>query len=458
MSRNTVLLSSTRRLCLPLDATSSMRVLLLTCAAVFCQSAADAENWPCWRGPRGDGTCTEANVPTTWNGQTGENIAWKVEVPGIGHSSPIVWADRIFLVSCVEETQERLLTCFNRTDGKTMWQKTVVKSILETKHRLNSFASGTPATDGKTIYVTFLVADGHEVPATNVGKSRPVTPGEMLVGAYDYDGNQLWAVKPGSFTSVHGYCSSPVIYKDLLIVNGDHDGDSYIVALNRETGKTVWQTPREHKTRSYCTPIIRDAAGKTQMVMSGSKRVVSLDPLTGKEYWRIEGPTEQYVASMVFDGDKFYMAAGFPTHHVLGIRPDGSGDVTDTHVSWHSTEAKCYVPSPVLVGKHLFVADDRGTANCFDTKTGDRIWQDRLGNHFSASLIAANGLAYFFADDGTAKLVRPGDKLDVVYENPLGEFVFASPCVSDGQLFVRGEKHLFAIGETTVAAAENSVR
>ena len=307
-------------------------------------------------------------------------------------------------------------------------------------------------------YVTFLVADGHEVPATNVGKSRPVTPGEMLVAAYDFDGNQLWAVKPGSFTSVHGYCSSPVIYKDLLIVNGDHDGDSYVVALNRETGKTVWQTPREHKTRSYCTPLIRDTAGKTQMVMSGSKRVISLDPMTGSEYWRIEGPTEQYVASMVFDGDKFYMAAGFPTHHVMGIRPDGSGDVTESHVAWHSKEAKCYVPSPVLVGTHLFVADDRGTANCFDTKTGDRIWQDRLGNHYSASLITANGLAYFFADDGTAKLVRPAEKLDVVYENPLGEFVFASPCVSDGQLFVRGEKHLFAIGQTIVAGAENAIR
>ncbi len=413
-----------------------------------------AENWPCWRGPRGDGTVQDPATPVEWDGETGKNIAWKVAVPGVGHASPIIWDDRVFLASCLEDTQQRVLICLDRHTGKTVWQKTVVESILETKHRLNSHASGTPATDGETVYVTFLVADGHEVPAPNVGSARPVTPGEMTVAAYDFDGNQKWISRPGEFTSVHGYCSSPVIFQNLLIVNGDHDGDSYLVALDRHSGKTVWRTPREHKTRSYCTPIIRDVAGKTQMVMSGSKRVVSLDPLTGKSHWVVEGPTEQYVASMVFDGEKFYMAAGFPTHHVMGIRPDGGGDVTATHVDWHSTLAKCYVPSPVLVGQYLMVADDRGTANCFDTKTGDRIWQDRLGMHFSASLLAANGMAYFTADDGITKIVKPGPKLDVVHENTIGEYTFASPAVSDGLLFIRGEKHLFAIGESRAVAGD----
>lgn len=411
-----------------------------------------AENWPCWRGPRGDGTSAEQNVPVSWNGESGENIAWKVAIPGSGHSSPVVWGDRILLVSCLEESQQRILMCLHRSDGRVLWQRTVVESILETKHRLNSHASGTPATDGTKIYVTFLVADGHEVPAPNVGTPRPVTPGEMVVAAYDFDGQHLWTARPGRFTSVHGYCSSPVIHGDLVIVNGDHDGDSYVVALDRSTGKKVWQTPRLHKTRSYCTPIIRDVAGKTQMVLSGSKRIVSLDPVTGKPHWLIEGPTEQFVASMVFDGEKFYMAAGFPTHHVMSIRPDGTGDVTESHVAWHSTQAKCYVPSPVLVGRYLFVADDRGTANCFDTESGDRIWQDRLGNHYSASLLAAGGLVYFTADDGITKVVRPGSQLDVVHENPLGEFTFASPAVSEGQLFIRGEQHLFAIGAAPVVA------
>ena len=150
----------------------------LSCLSVlFFLSPATADNWPCWRGPRGDGTVHEQNVPVSWDGETGRNIAWKVPVPGTGHASPIVWGDRIFLVTCIEDKEQRVLLCLDRRNGKTLWQQVVLKSVLETKHRLNSFASGTPATDGKTVYVTFLVVDGHEVPAPNVGTARPVTPG-----------------------------------------------------------------------------------------------------------------------------------------------------------------------------------------------------------------------------------------------------------------------------------------
>ena len=169
---------------------------------------------------------------------------------------------------------------------------------------------------------------------------------------------------------MHGFCSSPVLYEDLVIVNGDHDGDSYVVALKRNTGETVWKVPRRHKTRSYVTPIIRKIDGRTQMVFSGSLCIVSMDPRTGKQHWRIEGPTEQYVASLVYDGKLFYMTAGFPTHHVMAIRPDGSGDVTNSHVLWHVTNARCYVPAPVVVNGYLLIADDRGTANCFDHRDG----------------------------------------------------------------------------------------
>jgi outer membrane protein assembly factor BamB len=426
--------------------TFRLRAVLLFLISQLPLSAAMAENWPCWRGPRGDGTSAETNVPTTWNGITGENVAWKSKLRGTGHASPVIWNDRIFLSSCEETTGERILTCLDQANGETVWQKVVAKSKLETKHQLNSYASGTPATDGKTVYVSFLIVDGHEIPAPNVGSERNVTPGQILVAAFDFSGNELWHVTIGDFISAHGFCSSPVIHENLLIVNGDHDGESYVVALDRSNGQTVWKTPRTHKIRSYCTPIIRDIAGRTQMVMSGSKQVVSLDPKTGDEIWRVEGPTEQFVSSMVADDQSFYLTAGFPTHHVMAINPDGSGDVTASHVRWQSEEAKCYVPSPVLTGPHLFVADDRGTVNCFETATGKRLWQDRLGKHYSASLLTANGLVYFTADDGVTSIVRPGEKLDVVSRNELGEYTWSSPAIANGRIYIRGEHHLFAIG------------
>ena len=268
----------------------------------------------------------------------------------------------------------------------------------------------------------------------------------MVVAAYDFDGNRKWLVKPGEFISAHGYCSSPVLYQDLVIVNGDHDGDSYVVALNKLTGETVWRVAREHKIRSYVTPLIRQIDGRTQMVLSGSKCIVSLDPNSGSRHWTIDGPTEQFVASMVFDGKLLFMAAGFPTYHVLGIRPDGQGNVTDTHVAWHATNARCYVPSPIVVGDYLLVADDRGTANCFAAATGQRLWQERLGSQFNVSPVTAGGLVYFVADDGVAKVVRPGLKLEVVAANPLGEGCASSPAIAAGRIYLRGEKHLFCIG------------
>lgn len=419
-------------------------VLLLLIAFVQTSSA---ENWPGWRGPRGDGTSADQLVPTRWDGPSGENIAWKTELPGIGHSSPVVWENQILVTTCLEESGDRALLSIDRESGQIQWQRTVLNSPLETKHQLNSRASGTPATDGKHIYVAFLKVDGSTVPAPNVGRPRPITPGQIIVSCFDMLGEQIWQRSVGQFISAHGFCSNPVIYNDLVIVNGDHDGDSYVVALERESGKEVWRTTRVHKTRSYVTPIVRHVAGRDQLVMSGSKRVVSLDPASGERIWTIEGPTEQFVASMVFDGERFYMCAGFPTYHVMAIRGDGSGDVTQSHVDWHVTNVKCYVPSPVVVGDYLLVADDRGTANCFDTQTGERHWLGRLGRHFSASLVTARGLVYFIADDGEAFLVRPGKEMEVVHKNSLGERVFSSPAISNGDLLIRGEKHLFCIRE-----------
>lgn len=411
-----------------------------------CGSAL-AENWPGWRGPRGDGTSLEKDLPREWDATSGTNLRWKVPLNGTGHSQPVVWGDRIFLVACDEASQERLLICQAANSGKTLWTRTVLHAPLESKHALNSYASGTPATDGKLVFVSFLEVDGRLVPAPNVGAPRDITSGKMVVAAYDFEGNQKWLVRPGAFISAHGYCSSPVLFEGKVIVNGDHDGDSYLVALDQQTGETLWKIDRLHKTRSYVTPLIREIDGRVQMMLSGSKHILSVDPRDGTEHWRIDGPTEQFVASPVFDGERLFMAAGYPDYHVMAIRPTGSGDVTKTHIAWHETNARCYVPSPVVVDGYLIVADDRGTVNCFAADSGKRWWQERLGTHFSNSLVTANALVYVVADDGLTKVVRPGRKLEVVAENPLGESIFSSPAIADGRIFLRGEKHLFCLGE-----------
>ncbi len=400
---------------------------LLLGAVLLVPGVVRAENWPCWRGPRGDGTSRETGIPVRWSAT--ENIRWKVPVPGIGHASPIVWEDRIFLVSCLEEKEQRVLLCYDRPSGKLLWRRVVLVAPLERKHRLNSYASSTPATDGHLVYVTFLDRD------------------RMFVAAYDFQGNKHWEVRPGVFHSRHGFCSCPVLYQDLVIVNGDHDGDSYIVALDRRTGRTVWKVPREFKTRSYVTPIIRRLAGRTQMILSGSKCVASYDPATGRLWWIVHGPTEQFVASMVDNGRLVFLTAGYPERHILAIRPDGTGNVTDTHIVWRTRQGAGYVPSPVVVGEHLYVVSDQGVATCFEAETGRVRWRKRLGVRFSASPVVVEGRIYFQADDGTTTVVQAGPKFRRLAVNRLGEYTYASAAVSQGNFFIRGEKHLWCIGK-----------
>jgi outer membrane protein assembly factor BamB len=401
-----------------------------------------AENWPGWRGPRGDGTSLETGVPIRWS--DAENIAWQTEVPFPGHASPIVWEDRLFLAGTNLESQDRMLMAYDRKTGKLLWGRSVVRSPLEGKHRLNSYASSTPATDGRLIYVSFLE------------KKEPPEQNQMLVAAYDFNGSERWRVRPGIFSSVHGYCSSPVVFEDNLIVNGDHDGESYIVALKKETGETVWKTPRENRTRSYCTPIIRDIGGRTQMLLSGSKCVASYDPRNGAQHWIIDGPTEQFVASLLYTHDLIFVTAGFPELHVLTIKPTGRGKIGDSEVAWHHQgKIASYVPSPIAVGDYILVASDFGLATCFDAREGTIHWSKNLSRHYSASLVTAGGLVYFLDDNGVTQVIRPGKEFESLAVNRLfataeGEeppdTCSASPAISQGQIFIRTGKGLYCIG------------
>jgi outer membrane protein assembly factor BamB len=408
--------------------TFGLRILpLALLLSVLVASPASAENWPCWRGPRFDGTSHEKGVPIHWSATS--NVVWKAELPGSGHASPIVWSDRVFTVSALLETQERVLLCLDRHTGKLLWQKTVLTAPLERKHALNSFASSTPATDGELIYVAFLDGD------------------LMFVAAYDFAGGLRWKARPGAFASMHGFCSSPILYQDQVILNGDHDGDSYLVALSRADGRVLWKTPRENRTRSYCTPFIRDMLGRPQMVLAGDKCVASFDPGTGRRLWVIDGPTEQFVASPVYSEPcgLVLITAGFPDHHILAIRPDGTGNVTQTHIAWRTTRGAAYVPSPIIEGDCFLVVSDEGVAHCFAAGTGKVLWTERLGQEH-ASLVSAEGRIYFLNDKGVMNVVRTGPELIRVAQNDIGEKSFASPAISHGQLFLRGDHHLFCIG------------
>ncbi|MBT4866383.1 MAG: PQQ-like beta-propeller repeat protein [Planctomycetaceae bacterium] len=422
---------------------------VVTLSIVLAQSA-NAENWPGWRGPRGDGSIAEANGPVKWG--VGENVAWKVEMPYGGHSSPVVWNDYVFVVGADTEKQNRMLVALDRKSGKTLWEQAVVHAPLEKKHKLNSFASGTPATDGKLVYVSFLEVDTQPAPAVK-GKRRRATPGKMVVAAYDLAGNLKWRVKPGVFSSVHGFCSSPVIYKDSIIVNGDHDGEAYIVALDRDNGKTLWKTSRENKTRSYCTPIIREINGRMQMMLSGSKCVTSYNPDNGSLQWIIDGPTEQFVASLVYNKGLLFLTGGFPDKHILAIDPTGSGNVTESHIRWrHHRKGVSYVPSPVAAGKYFYLVSDNGIGSCYDSETGKVMWQERMGRHYSGSLVATKKHVFYQDDDGITKVVKVGPKFEVVAENNLDEPVYSSLSASQGQYFIRAENHLFCIGAKTTVS------
>ncbi len=427
MHQNNFKISSSALSSLPKGYRNIIASLCLAIVLVtFLSGGVWAENWPGWRGPRGDGTSLEKNVPVKWSGT--KNIVWKVPIPGKGHASPIIWGGRIFVVTALEKQKQRILLCLDRISGKVLWQRVVLEAPLERKHSLNSYASSTPVTDGEKVYVSFLDRD------------------KMFVAAYDFEGNNAWEVRPGVFSSMHGYCSSPVLWKDKVIVNGDHDGPAYIVALDRATGKTIWKTPRPNITRSYCAPIVSHIKGRNQMILSGSKCVASYDPDTGKQHWIIDGPTEQFVASLVYNGELLFMTSGFPDLFMQAIRPDGRGNVTDTHVVWQKDRDCSYVPSPIAAGPYFLVVSDSGVATCLKAKTGESLWRQRLEGKHSPSLLIANGLVYFLSDKGVMTVVKPGPQFEVVTRNELGEETRASPAISNGRMFLRGVKNLYCIG------------
>jgi len=391
-------------------------------------SVMQAQNWPCFRGPNGDGTSTETNLPVKWDSVT--NVLWKTRVPGFGHSSPVIWNDKLFLVSALAETHEKILLCYNNKDGKLLWQKTMSKSSLERKHDDNSYASGTPATDGKLIYVSYL--DGENV----------------VVAAYDFSGKQVWIQRPGTFESPHGYSCSPVLYNDKVIVNGDSQGDSFVAALNKNDGKIVWRVKHENPSHSFSTPIYRKMAGKMQLIFCGNREIASYNPDNGTKYWFVKGPSEDFTSSPVYN-EKLglvYVSSAWPTRILVAVKPDGKGDVTETHVVWETRKGAFYVPSPVCTDDYFISTMTTGDVHCIEAATGKILWIKELGKQYSSPVLA-NGLVYMPNDEGRITVIKPGPKYEAIATNSMGEKMNASPAISNGKIYLRGYKHLFCIGK-----------
>lgn len=396
--------------------------LILTSLSVI-----QAENWPRWRGPNGDGTSLETNLPTQWDSIT--NVLWKSPVPGIGYGSPIVWGNRLFTITARPETLERILLCYDCKSGDLLWQKTILKAPLESKHNDNSFASGTPATDGKNIYVSFM--DGEDV----------------VVAAYDFTGKQIWIQRPGTFSSPHGYSCSPVLYKDKVIINGDSKGDAFVAALSRTDGHMIWKIRHEKQALSYSTPIFREIAGRMQMIFCGNQEVASYNPDNGSRYWFVNGPSQEFCASPVYSekAGLVFISSSWPERHLLAIKPDGQGDVSNSHIVWRSTNGAFYVPSPICVGDYLITTMTNGQVHCIETTTGNILWKENLGKQYPSAVLA-NGLVYMPNDEGIITVIKPGPTFESIAKNSIGEKMIASPAISNGRIYLRGTRHLFCIG------------
>jgi outer membrane protein assembly factor BamB len=380
--------------------------------------------WPRFRGPSGQGDANEKALPTLWD-KAGRNIVWRTKVPGSGNSSPIIWGEHIFLTSSNEKGTERFVHCFDRADGRLRWTRQAPVRTPEPAVRdKNGYASATPVTDGKRV-ISFL--------------------GSCGLVCHDVDGKLLWHYDAFTVKTGHGAGSSPLMYKNLVILAQDQNQtDSIFLALDKTTGKKVWEAKRA-RAMTWTTPVVVRVGDHDEMIIAGGETVRGYDPASGKELWSLRGATQEVIPAVVVGKELLYCASGRngPT---LGLRPGGSGDVTQSHLIWRAVRSGPHVPSPALVNGRLYTANDTGVVTCLDAATGKLIFLERLGDAFSASPIVAGGLLYFPAESGITYVLRAGGTFDLVAQNDLGAPILASPAVADGCIILRTADELVCVG------------
>ncbi|MCA1615968.1 MAG: PQQ-binding-like beta-propeller repeat protein [Acidobacteria bacterium] len=415
------------------------KLLVFACMITLAAAAAGrAGNWPQWRGPNLNGTSDERNLPIKWTAE--ENVAWKLAVPGLSGSTPIVWNDRVFLN--VADAGELFLWCVDRRAGKQLWKQRLGGG--DVKMRKQNMSSPSPVTDGKHVWA---------MTGTGVLKS------------FDFAGKEIWSrdiqQDYGAFGLQWGYASSPLLHEDSLYVQVLHgmktDEPSYVLRLNKATGKTLWKVERpteaiRESPDAYTTPALLRYGKTTEIVITGGDVVTGHDPATGKELWRGKGlnpenvPFYRIVASPIaLDGVVYAPTRVKP---LLAFRAGGRGDVTSTHLLW-STANGPDVPSPVTDGKYFYIVNDKGIVYCLDAKTGKEVYgQQRLKpGTYSASPVLADGKIYATNEDGLTSVVKAGPQFEILAENALGEYTLSSPAVSDGQIFIKTSAALYCIGK-----------
>ena len=382
--------------------------------------------WSRWRGPSGQGVVEGTGYPDRWSDT--ENVLWKVPVPGRGHSSPIVWEDRIFLTTARDRGRRVSILAFRRSDGRLLWQADAPNGPAERTHGKNSPASATVTTDGERVYASF---------------------GSRGLMAVDFAGNILWHRELGRIDNYHGPAGSPLLYRDSIIIYQDQNRNAFVIALDARTGETRWRTPRAARV-GWGTPIAISVGDHDELIVSSQRFVQSYNPSTGEELWRCEGMLREVIPTPAVGHGLVYCASGRagPT---LAIRPGGRGDVTRTHVEWSITRGSPFVPSPTVYGDYLYQINDMSSIlTNLNARTGETVWQERLGRPrregISASPIVVDDKLFVTNDEGQTFVLKTGPDFEILHINDIGAPTLASPALVDGIWYIRTADELFAIG------------
>ncbi len=423
--------------------------------------AVEQANWPQFRGVGASGVADGQNPPITWDLKEGTNVLWKTDIPGLGHSCPVIWGDRVFLTTAVGGNTELKtgnygdpssvkdesklgfqVLCLDRVTGKILWTKTAFEGVPKIKRHLKgSHANCTVATDGRRVIACF---------------------GSEGLYCYDFDGKLLWNRDLGTLDSSFaieqqyewGFASSPIIHEGRVILQCDLSKDSFIAAYSLEDGSQLWSTPRD-EIPSWSTPTVWRNAKRVEIVTNASQYARGYDPVTGKELWRLDKKSEVTVPTPVVNRDLAFVTSGNrPIQPIYAIRAGSTGDISlkagethNAHVAWGKLRGGPYMPTPILYEKYFYTCGNAGMVTCYEAETGKEVYKERLGGtSYTASPVAADGRLYFISEQGEARVVKVGPSFEVLAVNKVGDVCMASPAISGGALFVRTKDALIAFG------------